>query len=70
MTLGYRRFDPFFVQEHPRGPWHVETQDDPEKMLCGISVSVDASVKVQRRWGVKRCLWCARLLRELGVADD
>lgn len=54
--------EPFFIQQHDRGPWHVETPDDPEQMLCGIRVSVEDSVKIQKRWGLKPCLWCKREL--------
>ena len=60
--------DPFFVQQYERGPWHVETVGDPEKMLCGITVSVDDNVKIQKRWGLKPCLWCKRLLA--GLSSD
>lgn len=54
--------EPFYVQENERGVWHVETPDDPETMLCKMTISVDASVKVQRRPGKKPCLWCQREL--------
>lgn len=60
----FRKTDPFFVQEHERGPWHIEVPDDPEKMLCGITISVEASVKIQKRWGLKPCLWCLKKIRE------
>jgi hypothetical protein len=55
--------DDFFVQEHSRAPWHVESEDDCERMLCGHWVSVDnASARVQTRWGPKRCPDCYVLL--------
>ncbi len=60
--------DSFFIQQYERGPWHVETFGDPEKMLCGINVSVEDNVKIQRRWGLKPCLWCKRKLEELSLA--
>lgn len=57
--------DPFFVQAAPRGVWHVETEDDPEVMLCGERISVDStSARVQYRWGTKPCLWCKKILDE------
>jgi hypothetical protein len=60
--------DPFFVQQYERGPWHVETVGDPETMLCGIHISVEANVKIQKRWGLKKCLWCARKLEQLQLS--
>jgi hypothetical protein len=64
--MTFQRFEPFFVQENPRAVWHVETIDDPELMLCGMRISVDAmQAKVQRRWGTKPCLWCKKRLEEL-----
>lgn len=49
----------FFIQESPREPWHVETRDNCEIMLCGISISIYASaVRVQYRWGPKKCPDC------------
>lgn len=54
--------EPFFVQQEERGVWHVETPDDPEKMLCGITIDVEANVRISRRWGKKPCLWCKREL--------
>ena len=59
--------DPFFVQQYERGPWHVETVGDPERMLCGISISVDDNVKIQRKWGLKPCLFCVHELEEIGA---
>lgn len=57
--------EPFYVQEYDRGPWHVETPDNPERMLCGIEISVEStSAKVQKRFGVKPCLWCKHWLEE------
>lgn len=54
--------EPFYVQSEERGVWHVEEPEDPEVMLCGEVISVEASVKVQKRWGKKPCLWCRREL--------
>jgi hypothetical protein len=63
--VDFKDADPFFVQESPRAVWHVETPDDPERMLCGTMISVDAvASKVQKRWGTKPCLWCKRILDE------
>lgn len=61
----FRDTEPFFVQENPRGVWHVETPDDPERMLCGVIIPVDsASAKIQKRWGTKPCPWCSHLLEK------
>lgn len=49
----------FFVQESPREPWHVETREHCEYMLCGKFISVDAAQsRVQYRWGPKKCFDC------------
>lgn len=56
--------EPFYVQANPREVWHVETPDDPEEMLCGLMISVDVSVKIQRRSGKKPCLWCRKALAD------
>jgi hypothetical protein len=64
----FHGLDPFYVQENDRGPWHVETPGDPETMLCGLTISVDANAKVQKRWGLKPCLWCKREL-ELALSS-
>lgn len=55
---------PFFVQETPRGLWHVETPDDPDLMLCGMRIPVDGAAKIQHRWGTKPCPWCKNILDE------
>ena len=61
----WKHKEPFFVQKTPRGLWHVESLDDPEKMLCGEWIGVDESdVKVSKRWGLKPCPWCEKLLDE------
>lgn len=63
--MTFKRREPFFVQETPRGLWHVETLDDPEEMLCGVVISVEGPfVKIQKRWGTKPCPWCEKLLSE------
>ena len=50
---------PFFVQAHAKEPWHVETDDNCEIMLCGKFISVDlASSKVQGSWGQRKCADC------------
>lgn len=63
----FRNVEPFFVQENPRGVWHVETPDNPERMLCGARIPIKEGeegdqVKIQRRWGTKPCLWCKKIL--------
>jgi hypothetical protein len=62
----FKDLEPFFVQEHPRAVWHVETPGDPERMLCGERISVDApQVRINKRWGTKPCLWCEKKLSDL-----
>ena len=49
----------FFVQEGDREPWHVETDDDCEVMLCGARIPVDSPyAKIQNWWGPKKCPDC------------
>lgn len=61
----FKDHEPFFVQANPRSVWHVESEEDPETMLCGEFISVFASEsKVQKRFGTKPCLWCKRVLDE------
>lgn len=64
LAASLRNREPFFVQEYERGPWHVETPDDPETMLCGITIGVDSSAKINRRFGLKPCLWCKKILED------
>lgn len=56
--MTFKDRDPFWVQVTLRGMWHIETLEDPEKMLCGLTVSVDSDAKVQSRAGLKPCPWC------------
>ncbi len=61
----FRDRTPFFVQEEPRAVWHVESEDDPELMLCGARISVNSpKARIQHRWGTKPCLWCKNILDE------
>jgi hypothetical protein len=63
--------DHFFVQERPRDAWHVESEDDPEIMLCGYVVLVDdLFVRVQKRWGKTRCPECERILSSEGFLSS
>lgn len=55
--LGRTRAD-FFIQEESRGIWHAESRDHCEIMLCGKFISVDANVRIQQRWGPKKCFGC------------
>lgn len=49
----------FFIQAVPKGPWHVESPDNCEEMLCGMTITVDApNVRIQYRWGPKKCPDC------------
>jgi len=55
----------FYVQREPRAVWHVESDDDPEVMLCGEVISVELSnARVSHRVGLKPCLWCKKKLDE------
>lgn len=56
--MTFRERDPFWVQRTVRGVWHIETIDDPEKMLCGAEILVESDAKVQTRPGLKECPWC------------
>lgn len=61
--------DRFYVQREPRAVWHVESDEDPELMLCGERISVDlATVRVQHRFGLKPCLWCSKSLADSSSA--
>lgn len=64
LAASLRNREPFFVQEYDRGPWHVETPDNPERMLCGIEIGVDSSAKINKRFGLKPCLWCKKTLED------
>lgn len=58
--------EPFWVQKNVRGVWHVETPDDPERMLCGEVIRVDdPHSKVQTRPGLKECPWCEHELERV-----
>ena len=48
----------FYVQETPVDPWHVESRDNCEVMLCGKFISVDSGARPQTRWGQRRCPNC------------
>lgn len=55
----------FFVQEVLKGPWHVESDDDCEAMLCGVVIPVDGPAKVQYRRGPRWCPDCWIILQRL-----
>lgn len=47
------------MQAYPAEPWHRETDDNCELMLCGAEISVDlGSSKVQSQPGLRRCASC------------
>ena len=49
----------FFIQEVAKGPWHVESEEHCEVMLCGYVISVDApKAKIQNSWGPIKCPDC------------
>lgn len=67
--VSFKWREPFYVQEEARGPWHVETPDDPERMLCGLIIPVDANTKVGKKFGLKPCLWCRNILEKALSSD-
>lgn len=52
----------FFVSRGAREPWHVESDDDCEVMLCGAVIPAEGpgsqAVRVQSWWGPKKCPDC------------
>lgn len=62
----------FFIQEAPREPWHVESDENCELMLCGRFISVDLStVRIRAGNAPSRALGCAdcwMLLQKRGDA--
>ena len=45
--------------------WHVEVVDDPERMLCGIFISIeDGDVRENTSLPSRRCERCEELARE------
>lgn len=66
---GARERRHFFVSEGEREPWHVESQEDCELMLCGIWIPVEGpgsgKTRVQTWWGPKKCPDCFLLFGKL-----
>jgi hypothetical protein len=56
-----RRRD-FFVQEKAKDSWHVESEEDCERMLCGYFISVDTSARVSATGGPLKCPDCWMIL--------
>lgn len=53
-----RRQD-FFVQAKPKEPWHIETEEDCERMLCGLIIGVELSMpRISNTGGPLKCLDC------------
>lgn len=49
----------FYVQSGAKEPWHVESDEHCEVMLCGLVVSVDSpTVRIQTSWGIRKCPDC------------
>ena len=49
----------FFIQDKPKGYWHVESEEHCEYMLCGYFISVEQmGVKIQNSWGPSKCPDC------------
>lgn len=52
----------FFVASGPGKPWHVESDENCEVMLCGEVIPVEgpgtAMTRVQSWWGPKKCPDC------------
>lgn len=48
----------FFIQKNPKEPWHVESEEDCERMLCGLFISVNGSYRVASKWGQLKCPDC------------
>ena len=48
----------FYIQVSPRDPWHIESPEHCEYMLCGKFISVDASVRIRSGAAPSRALGC------------
>lgn len=65
-TLGAERDHFFFVQEDAKEMWHVETDDNCERMLCGKFISINSkTARIQSQWGPRRCPDCWMRFQEL-----
>lgn len=49
----------FYIQVSPREPWHIESPEHCEFMLCGLVVSVDLNVRIRSGAAPSRALGCA-----------
>jgi hypothetical protein len=52
----------FYVQQKSKDVWHVESEEDCERMLCGHFISVNESVKVSATGGPLKCPDCWMIL--------
>ena len=53
----------FYVQAVRRALWHVESDEDCERMLCGLRISVDSgSANIATQPGSRICADCWILL--------
>ncbi len=55
----------FWVQEKSKLPWHVESEENCEMMLCGYFISVDASTQVSNTGGPLKCPDCWMILERM-----
>lgn len=55
----------FFVAEAARQPYHVESRENCEVMLCGKVIPVDGPAVIQSWWGPKKCPDCFILFGKL-----
>jgi len=56
----------FFIQEHLGEAWHVESEANCEVMLCEKWISSDnMSVRIQSRWGTRKCPECWIILEKV-----
>ena len=67
--LGGVRDQDFFIQARLGEAWHVESEKDCEIMLCGKFISSDNMVvRIQSRWGTRKCSDCWIKLEEVKLA--
>jgi hypothetical protein len=53
----------FYVQERRREPWHVESDEDCERMLCGLRISIESKgANISQIPGSRICADCWILL--------
>jgi len=60
----------FFIQESPRDPWHIESTEHCEYMLCGKFISVDLNVRIRNGAAPSRSLGCGVCWLKWKAAPD